>query len=83
MDFYESMINGFLKNIRAVAGFQKEDLERWAAELIKDAACQALEKIRDVLDDDRLDDPNCFQRIEEIVKIYESIGSNGGSRHDF
>lgn len=83
MDFYESMVNGFMENIRAVAGFQKEDFERWAMELMKDAACQALEKIRDVLDDDRLDDPNCFQRIEEIVKIYESIGSNGGSRHDF
>lgn len=83
MDFYESMINGFLENIRAIAGFQKEDLERWAVELMKDAACRALEDIRNVLDDDSLDDPTCFQRIEEIVKIYENIGSDGGSRHDF
>lgn len=83
MDFYETMINGFMEHIRAVAGFQKEDLERWAAALMKDAACRALEDIRRVLDDDRLDDPGCFQRIEEIVRIYETIGSNAGSRHDF
>lgn len=83
MDFYESMVNGFVENIRAVAGFQKEDFERWAAELMKDSACQALEEIRRVLDDDRLDDQECFGRIEEIVKIYEKIGSNAGTRHDF
>lgn len=83
MNFYESMVNGFVENIRAVAGFQKEDFERWAAELMKDAACQALEKIRGVLDDDRLDDQECFSRIEEIVKIYEEIGSDAGTRHDF
>lgn len=83
MNFYESMINGFLVNIQAAAGIRKEDLERWSLELMNSAACQALEEIRRVLDDDRLDDQECFGRIEEIVKIYEKIGSNAGTRHDF
>lgn len=53
------------------------------AELMDSAACRTLEEIREVLDDERLDDQNCFQRIEEIVRLYEKLGSNGGSRHDF
>ncbi len=44
---------------------------------------QALEEIRKVLDDETLDDPECFHKIEKIVCIFEEIGSNGGCRHDF
>lgn len=44
---------------------------------------QALEEIKKVLDDETLDDPECFHKIEKIVCIFEEIGSNGGSRHDF
>ena len=33
--------------------------------------------------DGRLDDPACFLRIEEIVNIYEELGSDGGGRHGF
>lgn len=62
---------------------QDEEKQSLLAELMKDAACRALEDIRTVLDDDRLDDKTCFWRIEEIVKIYKKMGSNGGSRHDF
>ncbi len=42
-----------------------------------------LEKIKAVLEDDDLSDVACFQKIEEIVTIFESIGSDGGNRHDF
>ncbi len=41
---------------------------------------QALRRIKDILDQDELDD---FECIEEIVKVFEKIGSEGGSRHDF
>ena len=44
---------------------------------------QALRKIREILDDDTLEDKECFDRIEEIVCLYEAMGSDGGSRHDF
>ena len=42
-----------------------------------------LEKIKAVLEDDSLSDKECFLKIEEIVEIFESIGSNAGNRHDF
>ena len=42
-----------------------------------------LERIRQILADDTLDDPECFQRIEEIVSLLESNGIDCGPRHDF
>ena len=40
----------------------------------------ALHEIRAISDDETLDD---FQCVEAIVQVYEKIGANGGSRHDF
>ena len=51
---------------------------------IVEAECYiALKQIWSILDDDSLEDSECFMRIEEVVRIFESIGSDGGSRHDF
>lgn len=83
MNFYESMLFGFSEKLRAAVMPGDKERQSLLAELMNSAACRALEDIRTVLDDGRLDDQTCFWRIEEIVKIYESIGSDGGSRHDF
>ncbi len=53
------------------------------ADIVEQRCYQVLQRIKDILDDDRLDDPECFQRIEEIVLAFEEIGSSGGIRHDF
>lgn len=52
-------------------------------EAIEGKCYQALKKIKAVIDDDSLGDPECFQKIEEIICILEDTGSTGGSRHDF
>ena len=52
-------------------------------QLMKDRCWQVLAEIRAVLDDEMLEDPECFQRIEQIVRIYEKLGPGAGSRHDF
>ena len=52
-------------------------------EIVEAACYQTLLKIQAILDDETLDDAACFARIEEIVRAFEAIGSNGGSRHDF
>ncbi|MCI8704143.1 MAG: hypothetical protein HFE60_07645 [Anaerotignum sp.] len=44
---------------------------------------QALEEIKGILESDGLEDKECFEKIEEIVCIYERLGSDGGNRHDF
>lgn len=51
-------------------------------ELAHSASLQALREIRAVLDDERLDDAECSRKIEKIVTVFESIGSDGGTRHD-
>lgn len=83
MNLCESMTRSLLENLRAAAGFDKENMADMAAERMKDASYRALQEIWEALRDDSLEDPECFWRIEEVVKIYESIGSNGGFRHDF
>ena len=51
--------------------------------ILESECYKALLKIKQILDDDNLEDKECFDKIEEIVCVLESIGSNGGSRHDF
>ena len=52
-------------------------------ELLEMRCYEALCKIKAVLEDESLTDEVCFQKIEEIINIFEEIGSDGGSRHDF
>lgn len=54
-----------------------------AAQLVEGRCCRALQQIRDILQDDSLDDPECFARIEAILCVLEELGSDGGVRHDF
>lgn len=44
---------------------------------------RTLKAIRQVLADDSISDGDCFQRIEQIVLLFEEIGSDCGTRHDF
>lgn len=45
-------------------------------------ALQILEEIRCALDDDALDDPECFKRIEAILTVLENHGITS-LRHDW
>lgn len=60
---------------------QEEPLKRIAGEA-ESGAARALEEIRAVLDDETLEDPECFRRIDAIVDIYNDSHMNT-SRHDF
>ena len=41
--------------------------------IVRDRCYQALCQIKAVLEDDRLEDPVCFERIERIVEIFEDF----------
>ena len=43
----------------------------------------ALLQIQHILKDESLNDQECFYKIEEIVRVFERLGSGCGSRHDF
>ena len=81
MDLFKEIFLGALNTGEIQVAFR--GMEATVAEVIEGKCYQALQKIREILDDDSLDDPECFERIEEIVCVFEEIGSNGGSRHDF
>ena len=50
--------------------------------LLNEHSVRALGEIRRILDEDTPDE-DCFSKIEAIVKVYESLGADGGARHDF
>ena len=50
-------------------------------EIVEMKCFQALCKIKAILEDESLEDVDCFFKIEEIICALESLGSNGGLRH--
>ena len=54
-----------------------------AAEIVEGECYKALQKIKAIIENDALDDAECFERIEEVVCVFEEMGSSGGGRHDF
>ncbi len=49
---------------------------------VQNEAVELLEKIRAILDDDSLADPECFHRIDAIVDAFQSAGIPT-ARHDW
>ena len=43
----------------------------------------ALKKIKQILEDDSLEDPECFLKIDAIISVMECLGSDAGRRHDY
>ena len=52
-------------------------------QIIEMECYKALRQIKEIISNDNFDDKECFQKIEEIVSVFESLGSNGRGRHDF
>lgn len=73
---YEELLNAYLEEAAV------ESLLQMKKEVVLDRCYQTLSAIRDILDDSRLDDSACFEKIERIVSVYESFGVHT-ARHDF
>lgn len=77
MDFYRNLLCRALgEKAYELLGLAEMD----CTEILALKSMQALEEIRAVISNDSLSDFDC---IEEIVCIFEHIGSDGGNRHDF
>ncbi len=74
MELYKEIL---LKHFLAV----NPDID--TAKIVSDASYTALDQIRRIVRDETLDDKECFMRIEKIISVFEEIGSNAGTRHDF
>lgn len=78
MELFEEILLHHLKKNQGAQGFPADPQA-----LVHDTAYQALSAIRLILERDDLEDPGCFRRIEKIVRVFERIGSDCGTRHDF
>lgn len=81
MELYKEILIHLLREEEVRVYFP--DLKIDAEKLLNLSCYQALCAIKTILQDDSLTDKQCFQKIEEIICLFESLGSNCGSRHDF
>ena len=58
-------------------------LEVNTTEIVEGVCYKALKQIKEVIGNGALDDAECFEKIEKIVRELEQIGSGGDGRHDF
>ncbi len=80
MELYEEIVTKILtESISEILEIKRIDLEK----LVQTESYKALCKIKAIIENDKLEDDECFTKIEEIVQVFESIGSDGGNRHDF
>lgn len=81
MELYQEILSHVLKHQEMHIVFPNLKIN---GEKIVELECyKALHEIKAILEDDSLEDDACFQKIESIVALFESLGSDGGSRHDF
>lgn len=81
MELYSEILAHYLSTQNAQVLFPQLALS--AKEIVQMQCYQTLKKIKEIIEDDTLDDAVCFERIEQIVCALEEIGSGGGIRHDF
>lgn len=83
MELYKEMLVKLLTQHDGEVQVTFPELEGTAAQLVECVSYQAPVKIQDILRDDTLSDPECFQKIEEVLCVLESLGGGGEGRHDY
>lgn len=81
MQLYQEILAAVLAKEKVQITFPNLNIN--LTEMIESESYQALQKIKAVITDDSLTDSECFMKIEEIINIFETLGSGGGNRHDF
>ena len=81
MDLCKEILTNVLRNEEVRVIFPNLHID--AAKIVEMKCYEALQKIKAIIEDDSLEDSECFMKIEEIVQVFEHLGSNGGGRHDF
>ena len=80
MALYEELFADICAKNRVHLSFPDLDVD--LETLTEQTRYQLLLEIQKVIQDDSLDDPECFIRIEKIVTLFGRHGLSAGSRHD-
>lgn len=81
MKLYQNILSKILSEQPAQITFSNLSLN--TAEIVELECYRMLCQIKSILDNDSIDDPECFQKIEEIICLFEKIACPCGNRHDF
>ena len=81
MELYKEILINALEKQKAEVYFP--DLKLSAKEIVELNCYKTLKQIKDVLEDKNLEDADCFERIEQIVCIFEKNCGGVFYRHDF
>lgn len=81
MILYKEILSKILEKEEIFIAFP--NLEINATEIIELKCYSALQKIKTIMEDDSLEDKECFMQIEEVIFVFENLGSDEGTRHDF
>lgn len=81
MDLYKEILTEVLSRRKTRVIFENVQID--AAQIVEMECYQALKKIQTVIEDDSLDDNECFMKMEKIIETFESLGSPIENRHDF
>ena len=82
MELYQEILRHILAGEKIQVSFP-ELTDSDVTKIVELECYRALRKIKTILEDDSLEDSECFYRIEEIVCVFVELGSDCGNRHDF
>lgn len=81
MEMYKEILINILRQENIEVSFPNLKIE---PEKILSLVCyRALERIKEIIQNDDLDDAECFGKIEEVIQTMECFEINSGNRHDF
>lgn len=81
MELYKEILAHILEKEKVQVFFPNLKIE--AKEMVEMACYKALCEIKAIIEDTELEDDECFMRIENMVRVFGKMGSDGGVRHDF
>lgn len=81
MDLYQEILSAVLAQSEVTVIFPNLTIN--AEEIVELQSYRVLKRIKAIVEDDRLDDKACFQKVEEIVCLFEALGSECKNRHNF
>ncbi len=80
MELYNEILMNVIYNENVQVSFP--DLEIDFNEIIKNKCYDAIVSITEIIKNDKLNDKECFEKIEEIICVLEQTGISCGNRHD-
>ena len=81
MNLYKELLIHILSNPTVQVEFPHVSLN--ISEIIEGECYQILQEIKSIIDNEQLEDDECFLRIEYIMQSMENRGISFSNRHDF